>query len=270
MGICSYCEQDRKLTKEHIFPSFLCEYNNSISRGGQPIGWREKPQKMVEGDAVVKDVCADCNNVVLSKYDGHAKNVLDNAGIFRRNYLDDTLTLEYDYKLFSRWLLKLAFNSSRASGIQEKEFGDLKKHIIEETSEASHIFILVGLFSPVKLTEEERNKYGLALDEADGNFINPFQLRFSWPVNIQKHVSIKQIVIGAMLFRVFVFDKNITRQNRKDLLNKYLETMKGMSLLRKNKSKLQVKQIKESFLDSMVPHMLRPEVSAHLEKLTIR
>jgi hypothetical protein len=73
MGICAYCDQDRKLTREELFPKFLTgrtpTYGAHIDHG--------RPQKPLQAVTVIRDVCAKCNNEVLGSLDGYAAKLTD-------------------------------------------------------------------------------------------------------------------------------------------------------------------------------------------------
>ncbi|GIU32363.1 hypothetical protein [Shewanella sp. MBTL60-007] len=266
MGLCVYCDKDKSLTREHILPSFVYKYQES-NKKGKTSGWREKPQKIIGGEAVIKDVCAECNNVVLGALDGHAKHVLEKAGVFTSNFKKSTLYLEYNYNELSRWLLKVAYNSSRASGKHQGVFEKFKGFILEESSDSSQFIISVGLFKSLKLTKDQYHEYGKDLDADEHRYVNPFYPRISWAPQTPAGFSVKQIVIGALVFHVVIFNDGISRDERKRLIKQYLEICKGMSLLRKNEKKAKVCQIPLTFIDSMQHHMLRPEVEPHLAKL---
>jgi len=266
MSICTYCGQEGRLTREHILPSFVYNYQYSIGKG-KTSGWREKPQRIVEGEAVIKDVCERCNNVVLSELDAHVKNLLEKAGLFTKCFLKEYVTIDYNYNLLSRWLLKVAFNSSRASGRQLRVFDKFKNVILGKSSDFSEFVISAGLFKPLKLTPEQKEEYGKYLDVDPSGYVNPFFPRISWSESELLEISVKQIVIGAFIFHVVVFENGLPRERRKQLAREYLNICEGMTLIRKNKSQAKIIQTQLTFIDSMQHHMLRPEVEPHLAKL---
>lgn len=57
-----------------------------------------------KADPIIKDVCVKCNNEILSELDG--TNLIKKY--FVSEYDPDTkLNIDYDYRLLSRWLLKI-------------------------------------------------------------------------------------------------------------------------------------------------------------------
>lgn len=266
MSTCTYCGQDGRLTREHILPSFIYKYQYTIGNG-KTAGWREKPQKIIEGEVVIKDVCENCNNVVLGEMDAYVKNMLERSGVFTKCFIKQDMIIDYNYGLLSRWLLKLAFNSSRASGKQLGVFDKFKNIILGEESDFSGFVITAGLFKPLKLTSEQQSKFGEHLGADYAGYVNPFFSRISFPQYDLPGTFIKQIVIGALIFHVVVFKNELSREHRKDLTKEYLNMCKGMTLIRKNKSQVTIIQTPLTFIDSMQSHMLRPEVEPHLERL---
>lgn len=86
----------------------------------------DKSDYTFKGDLVISDVCAECNNGPLSSLDASF------LPYFKKQMLDyisqgDDVTFEYDYDLLLRELLKISFNSSRAS-----VSGDSAKSVFEK------------------------------------------------------------------------------------------------------------------------------------------
>lgn len=267
MSTCIYCGQEGKMTREHILPSFIYEYQYSTS-SGKTIGWQEKSKKMISGEAKIKDVCFHCNNVVLCNLDGYVKNMLERSGFFTECFLKEKVNIDYNYSLLSRWLLKVAFISSRASEKKLSFFDKYKDVILGLSSDFSDFAISAGLFKPLKLTPSEMLKYGHNLKAHPSGYANPFFGRISWGEFESSECAVKQIVIGAAIFHILAFKGDLHRNRKKALVKEYLETCKGMTLIRKNKSKVDVMQTPITFLDSMKHHMQRPEVEPYLREIS--
>lgn len=100
---CAYCLRDAAMTREHVLPAWVgasFEPDSSVSpaAGNHRFG----------GALVVTDVCASCNNGVLSQLDEHAKTHWD-AGARSHEFADVD-----DLVLFGRWAVKVAYNAQRA------------------------------------------------------------------------------------------------------------------------------------------------------------
>ncbi|MCG7571045.1 hypothetical protein MHM89_13995 [Pseudoalteromonas sp. CNC9-20] len=267
MAECIYCGKSEKLTREHILPSFVYQHHYQIEGQNTVVGWREKPEKVIAGEAIIKDVCSNCNNIILSEYDSHVKGVLESADIFQKNFLCKETSFHYDYALLSRWLLKVSYNSSRASGKQIKEFESFKHYILDKTLENSSYFLTCGLLKPVKLSEEEFIQHRQAFGLNKPGYINPFFTCISWAPNLQDGYTVKQIVIGALVFHICVFTNKMNREEKKRVKKQHLASCKGMKVISVNKTKHKAMQLPITFLDSMAPHMLRDNVRPEMDKL---
>lgn len=267
MAKCIYCGKSEKLTREHILPSFVYQQHYQIEEQSTVVGWREKPEKVIPGEATIKDVCANCNNVILSEYDAHAKGVLESANIFQKNFLLNKATFHYDYTLLSRWLLKVAYNSSRASGKQIEEFESFKPYILNKGSENKNFFLACGLLKPVKLTQDEFIQHGKTFGLNKPGYINPFFTRISWSPTPLDGYIVKQIIIGALVFHICVFTHQTNRDRKKITKKQHIDYWKGMTTISSNKARHTAMQLPLSFIDSMGPHMLRDNVKPEMDMI---
>ncbi|EDX6482754.1 TPA: hypothetical protein N2F35_001341 [Salmonella enterica] len=266
MSLCVYCGQEGKVTREHILPAFIYEYQYNIG-SGKMIGWQEKPKKLIYGEAKIKDVCTHCNVVILCELDGYVKNLLEKSGFFTENFSQKNVNIRYNYSLLSRWLLKVAFNSSRASDNKLFFFDKYKNIILGKTKDFSNFAMSAGLFKPLKLTAIEIIKYGKALKADSFGYVNPFIGRVSEIKFNSPEFSVKQIVIGALILHIIAFKDNLSREDKKKIIKEYLNKCKGMTLIRKNKSQINIVQTPLTFMDSMQHYMLHPDVEPQLEEL---
>lgn len=108
MKHCAFCNNQDKLTKEHIWPKSIIDkfqydldtYNPNIDR-------------LIRAEPVIKDVCAECNNVKLSLLDSYISRMYDGY-LYKQLNPGDYAYLKYDYEKLLRALLKISYNSSRA------------------------------------------------------------------------------------------------------------------------------------------------------------
>lgn len=118
---CAYCKTaNAQLTREHIIPKFLIEMNPDYK-----CGYSEIADKYLDAESKIKDVCAQCNNGSLSVLDAYA------SSFCKENSLDkviiaEAINLKYDFLKLLRWLLKISYNSARASN---RHVEWLKKYI---------------------------------------------------------------------------------------------------------------------------------------------
>lgn len=106
---CAYCGAAGDFTKEHVFPaSVIKSYKTEM------LSINDKVDRYFQGDLVIRDVCATCNNGALSKLDASF------IKIFKRHMAEpldpgEEVVFQYDYDLLLRELLKISYNSARAS-----------------------------------------------------------------------------------------------------------------------------------------------------------
>ncbi|WP_052646966.1 hypothetical protein [Paenibacillus terrae] len=135
--VCAYCSEEGKLTKEHIIPDSLlvvfaeCDFT---IRG----------DSYFKADPVIKDVCLKCNNEILSELDNYGSNIIKRY--FVDEYEPDThLNIDYDYRLLSRWLLKLAYNNERSFKRNTELFVQYIEYIMGITEGHPKLSIFAGL-----------------------------------------------------------------------------------------------------------------------------
>ena len=88
--ICAYCGKEAKGTKEHIISSGI------LGLFPECFATIDGERSIVhQGDPMVKDVCADCNNNRISYIDSYAKEFIEKYFLVKYKK-DDTLSVEYD------------------------------------------------------------------------------------------------------------------------------------------------------------------------------
>lgn len=140
--ICAYCGKEAKGTKEHIISSGI------LGLFPECFATIDGERKMVhQGDPMVKDVCADCNNNKISYIDSYAKAFIETYFI-KKYSKDDILNIEYDFSLIQKMCLKYAFNDLRS---RRKDTSFFSEEIIEFLLDESkneplrNVTILAGL-----------------------------------------------------------------------------------------------------------------------------
>lgn len=113
MKKCAYCPNTGSLTKEHIWPSSIIKkYDYELST------YNKKIDKLIQSEPVIKDVCATCNNVYLSKVDAYLSGLYDQH-LFQCLDPGDSTSISFNYEMLLRSMLKISFNSSRAAASKE-------------------------------------------------------------------------------------------------------------------------------------------------------
>ena len=139
---CAYCGNEAKGTKEHIISSGI------LGLFPECFATIDGERKVVhQGDPMVKDVCADCNNNKISYIDSYAKAFIEKYFI-RKYAKDEILKIEYDYSMIQKMCLKYAFNDLRS---RKKDTSFFSEEIIgfllneNETESLRNVTVLAGL-----------------------------------------------------------------------------------------------------------------------------
>ncbi|MDP9701583.1 hypothetical protein [Paenibacillus polysaccharolyticus] len=134
---CAYCSRKEKLTKEHIIPDSLLDIFAECD-------FTIRGNSYFKADPIIKDVCFKCNNEILSKLDNYGSNLIKKY--FINEYEPDArLNIDYDYRLLSRWLLKIAYNGERSFKRNTELFKPYLDYIMGSTEENPRISLFAGL-----------------------------------------------------------------------------------------------------------------------------
>lgn len=140
--ICAYCGKETKGTKEHIISSGI------LGLFPECFATIDGERSVVhQGDPMVKDVCADCNNNRISYIDSYAKKFIEKYFLVKYKK-DDTLSIEYEYVMIQKMCLKFAFNDLRARKKDVSFFDDGVKAFLlneERNTPMRNITLLAGL-----------------------------------------------------------------------------------------------------------------------------
>jgi Fe-S cluster biosynthesis and repair protein YggX len=109
---CAYCNKAATRTKEHLWPASLHKRLYAANQQKANAFWLARLQREIPSEPQVRDVCANCNNVVLSKLDSYICCLFDSTLVtILHRY--ERVYFEHSYHLLKRWLLKMCFNSAR-------------------------------------------------------------------------------------------------------------------------------------------------------------
>lgn len=267
MSICAYCDNECSPSREHIIPDFLYRYQKG---DGGHIGWNESAQKIVGGEAKIKDVCKPCNNGPLSDLDGYGKRFLTNAGVFVDNFLLEKQSVQYEYSSLLRWLLKISFNSARASRNKPNVLESYRAFILNGEDEAralKEIFLFSGLVKPARLSNKEMEDYSDQLPISEDGLSNPFFVRLSWVPETSESCIIRSVVIGGLVFHLMIFESELEIGFRRAHSRRWLKANKGMKLMSSSKKVIILNQTNRSFLDYTSMQLMRENHREAAKKL---
>lgn len=190
----------------------------------------------------IKDVCADCNNGVLSQLDTYAINLITKYN----GKIDENtkkVFLKYDYNKLSRWLLKVCYNSARANKL-EYDTNSYKNCIsyIKDGTEVNSKISIFALFMDLSIDGKIGNYYYFSSNskfKIDFFRIAPFKLK-----NRSSHkCSMRTIIINSFAFLIVVYDKDINKDEvnaiEEEIMNTFnLEKLEYKKKLKLNKDKI--------------------------------
>lgn len=140
--VCAYCGQSRKLTLEHIWPrAFIKAAPTYTARFSKPA------RKILAAEHTIRDVCGECNNGPLSKLDAYAIQLYQTYFCHFARPLRP-VHFEYDYATLTRWLLKVAFNTARASKTDVAALTGVCRACIDYTYVPSQVGVVLYLVRP--------------------------------------------------------------------------------------------------------------------------
>lgn len=206
MTICAYCKLNKPATREHIIPDFLYAFQKEIE--GSIVGWNEVAQRMVGGEGKVKDVCADCNNGVLSNLDGYGKRLLSESGLLVKNYVKQSITIRYNFELLMRWLLKISFNSSRTDRVHSHLFEKYIPFILGESPAPPRhrVACLAYLAAPEHLGASNIQQEPFLRIAQGSSLLNPFLVRICYGgIPGEYSYTLRLNIFGPAVFHLMIF-----------------------------------------------------------------
>lgn len=158
MKKCAYCGEIlgsplHFKTDEHIIPDSLLklypEQDISINNNNRFVDNR---------GMTISDVCSSCNNGILSELDSYGKQLIESCFYvpykFNDYYIPFDVTLNYE--LYTRWILKIAYNSIRCDKHDSVYIKECIPYIMGKTaSYPANISILLGLHINLNPMPEE-------------------------------------------------------------------------------------------------------------------
>ena len=146
---CAYCDTTEDLTNEHVVPDF---YHNIFGETISIVKIRSE-EKAISNPQEIGDVCANCNNVALSRLDDYLAALTKKyfSTIVRAG---DRARFEYDFDLLLRVLLKVAYNVARTRSWPIAVFQQAREFILGKTSlpQGFRIFLQLLIPTPVRKT----------------------------------------------------------------------------------------------------------------------
>lgn len=259
---CAYCEQQQPLTREHLWPkSLLALWNERMD------SHLVARKTIVKFDPVIKDVCARCNNGVLSQLDAAA------IAVIRRHmsaYVDEvrpTVVVAGDWLLFQRWLLKLVFNIARAGSTQDivLRHRRLRPLVLGGPSSvrvATYVQVVRPAPVPAHLVSRMPTEFML-----NGHLV-PAQLRYARiadPRYVGNSIDATLIGIRSFYFYILIGADDLSRAEWRRQLRTFEERLDTPHLLPRREATLTLRASSKDWIS-----LVEPSVIANWETLLER
>jgi hypothetical protein len=240
MGICAYCGEDKKLTREHLFTRAISD-SIKVKDGSRYL--ERSPQKFINSDVVVKDVCSDCNNKLLGELDGYAKTLYDNYfSVLVKNA--ENISFQYDYEKLVKWLLKISFNSSRVHNSDVDILSKYKDYLIGKGQSPGSFSIFVHLVGPS--LDEESNTY----EYPEGWRVSQLRL----PTRRVTNCVYRCIFINSFCFTLFVLDPIESSDKINEIEEEFLQFPYNASKLIREYNTVNLSIGEANYYDSIGSH----------------
>jgi hypothetical protein len=236
---CAYCGAEGTLTREHLWPQSLHRRVIVGAPDDHAGFWLGKIDKEIANEPTVRDVCAICNNTVLSQLDAYICQLYD-AHLFHILKRNERVVFEYNYHLLKRWLLKMCFNSARINAsIDAFVFPPLLPYILgKSTATGRDVQLYVQLAYPAKVPDNQ-----LEPDDPRPLIYEPVVNRVGhfWfaPEGIGKKL-LRAVHLRSYSFYLAFFDDTTPRKEHDFFSEVFLSLSREAKLLRASISKVEL------------------------------
>lgn len=173
MPYCAYCDKQSQATREHVIPDW---YNRTPGEGS--LFSARAPFAHVSGDLVVKDVCSNCNNVILSALDGYGKELYERY-FTSPVYAGEEVLFLYDGDKLIRWLLKLSYNSARAQNADIRVLREYRTMMLGLEPISDRVCVWASLVTPTMIDASGNSRPAARHENADDSLDEPLWFRIS-------------------------------------------------------------------------------------------
>jgi hypothetical protein len=243
-------------------PAFLQEFHRAF--GQRAIGWNDNIGKMLPGDQIVRDVCATCNNKVLSMLDAYAKKFFIENKLLVQNYADSSVLLNYNYDLLLRWNLKVSYNASRKTNAQSYLFEDHIPYILAKapTPPKHSVSFLAQLMRGHRFYgEQAADLFQAGYGDSRGNS-NPFLVRVSFGVDLADRYPVHKArvnIFGPLKLVMLIFEQGVTPGAAAVIRRRYMSDFPNTAVLEPGKRAQHLAQGAKTWLEEYEPQIRRTQ-----------
>jgi hypothetical protein len=247
MAVCAYCGCNNQMTREHLFPKGVSALLLDKPEDGHYF-LEKSPVHFSNGEPTVKDVCAKCNNEILSQLDSYAVEFLGSQ-CNRNLKQNEMVILKYDYDLLLRWVLKLMFNSARVHERDVELLQRTRGYIIGNSNRPKRFALYLNLIHSHVLTNEEKDavfkQTGESNDLLHHELFRNSIVRFN--TNIKTEKLARAVMFKSFAFVVLLIHPKAPFETLKQFCSDFLKVAPHAVLINPNNSKVSA----EAHLDTV-------------------
>lgn len=214
---CAFCSTSENLSREHVFPSSVIKrFDNDL------LSINDKSDKVFKADLVVKDVCKTCNNGVLSDLDAVFIKSFD-------KYMHEPILpgsgteFFFDYNELLKSLLKISYNSARASSDGHKAVSAMRKfvpYIMGKTNVIPDIMLRLQIVtSSKKLDANTLTQQGMF----EAKILRSAKLQYNGPQ--KSNFIIRLIAFNSFWFYLIIPTKKVNASKKQAFVQGFEQQM---------------------------------------------
>lgn len=233
------------MTKEHVWPDCFLKPRKDITAR-----FSFKNKKVHGEDYVVKDVCDECNGIILSDLDSYFCELHD---LYFSKIVGptDEVFFEFDFDRLSRVLLKIAYNSSRGGITDPAVLASTAPFIIGKESSPNGLIVLLEIVSSAtvlaindkEITHKEIPP--LAYRSALTKLLTP---------NGNKVLS-RLVAVNSYYFYLFIPNQRLTDTEIKSIRKEALGTLRGAVCLN-GKRHVKIVMSRKDDIGTLIPQII--------------
>lgn len=222
MKTCAYCGEAGPFSREHVIPKWL--YQRTTEYEFQTL--YAQPNKMLNTELTIRDVCARCNNNALASLDIYGLELYEQ---YLHHFVqhDETIHFLYDFDRLARWLLKMSYNSARVHGSDSEELSNQTQYILAESDRPPNLAVYLLLVIPYRVRPEQ--KLYPSLEGVDS--LPPASVRISradHPAYAERFRVCRMIGINSYyLYVLLPRDKHVSPRDWNVALHEFQEACPG-------------------------------------------
>jgi hypothetical protein len=245
---CAFCDQEKPLTKEHVWPScFLYRMGRSAAH------YSPKSGKVHGGDYIVSDVCKDCNSVHLSPLDDYFCKLYDEA-LSTPYGANSIITFSFDYDMLCRAILKIAFNTARSAGSEIAPFLRLRDYILHGGICPDGVALIAELVSPSYI-EDNSGPSPKIKEVLPDKLYRSIRAGLLTPNG--EAVLVRIVAVNSFFFHLLLLRHEFNYESFSMAKEEFLSKIKGSVCLESGLRSINLHSSPQDSLSSMLPMLLK-------------